>query len=282
MTIELSSDRRIPIGSIAMAILASLLLMACAQAPIDANSKLPPISNSSPNAAFEAQQRDQALGAIARGHFAEAAIAWEILTVLRPDAVYYRERMQLANSRAKSVAAECIQNGNTARARGKIDAAAGWYLQALAADPENASAAESLRAVERERNKRSYLNKSSRITQMRRTMAYGEEPSPSGSIDLNDFEHATLLSRQGDHAEAMRLLERYLVGYSGDEAAHRKLADASCQYADKYSTSASAMDVNAALEKCQRYDPSNVTAKQGLVQLKQSRAADQTPDTGTP
>jgi tetratricopeptide (TPR) repeat protein len=120
---------------------------------------------------YELQQRERA-GSLARqGRLAEAALTWEVLATIRPNVPEYRERLAELQKQIGSGAAERMQRGEQAMARGQVDAAMQQFLAALALQPDNARAADALRAAERERIKRSHLGKLSRNTLTRRAMS---------------------------------------------------------------------------------------------------------------
>ena len=70
---------------------------------------------------------------------------------------------------ANSVA---LQRAALAQKHGEFDTATTNYLLVLSLQPDNAQAADALRAIERDRNKRSYLGKLSRVTLARRPSAH--------------------------------------------------------------------------------------------------------------
>ena len=102
------------------------------------------------------------------GQWADAAWAWEVLVVLRPAHAPYRERAAALRQRIAAAVAEQLERAEAAQRRGAPDQAATHYLRALALQPDHAQAADALRALERERNRRMYLGKPSRLTIQRR------------------------------------------------------------------------------------------------------------------
>ena len=128
-----------------------------------------------------------------------------------------------------------LQRGAQALKRGDLDAAAVQYLGALSLQPDHAQAADALRQIERERNKRSYLGKHSRLTLTRRavTEAQMANPAPAVPLDRNEVEHAAMLATQGELDDAIALLERHLSIDKRDAAACQLLADVYFQKAEK-------------------------------------------------
>jgi len=125
---------------------------------------------------WELAQRERAELLTRQGQLAEAALVWEVLKTIRPQISDYRHRWQALQVQIGQAVAERLQQADAAQARGQPDAAARGYLSALALQPGNTRAADGLRAIERERNKRNHLGKLTRHTLTRRAMAEAEMP----------------------------------------------------------------------------------------------------------
>ena len=125
---------------------------------------------------WELTQRERAESLTRQGQLAEAALVWEVLKTIRPQVSDYRNRWQALQVQIGQAVAERLQQAEAANARGQLDAASRGYLSALALQPGNPRAADGLRAIERERNKRNHLGKLTRHTLTRRAMAEAEMP----------------------------------------------------------------------------------------------------------
>jgi tetratricopeptide (TPR) repeat protein len=219
---------------------------------------------------FEQRQREQALAFARRQRLADAALTWEVLLVLRPDSSEYRERLAETRRQIDALGAERLARALPAAQRGDLDGATQQYLAILALQPTSEPAADALRALERERNRRNYLGKSSRITLTRRAAADAEmAASPAGMASGNELEHATLLAGDGEFDEAIALLERRLRIDRRDAPARRLLARI---YFGKAGV-VLARDRNgaiAALEKSARLDPEDSQAATRLRQLRKA------------
>ena len=115
-------------------------------------------------AAFERTQQERALQFTQQGRYAEAVDAWEVLVLLRPEATAYRDKLEQAQAKAESDAGDHLRRADQARRRGDLDGAQTQYLLVLQQQPDQVQAADALRAIERERNRRSYLGRLSRVT----------------------------------------------------------------------------------------------------------------------
>ena len=224
-----------------------------------------------PQSAYEQQLRDRALAFMRQKRLADAVIAWELLTVLRPDIADYRERLADAQRQIDAAVAERLPRAAQAAQRGEIDNATQLYLAVLALQPLNEATADALRALERERNKRNYLGKLSRATLTRREMADAEMPAnlsagSGGLAGRNEVEHAALLAGDGEYDDAIGLLEHRLVLDSKDLAARRLLADVFYRKAESLLPRDRAGAL-AALEKSARTYPADARAANRIKQL---------------
>ena len=252
-----------------------LALAACSSEPIMSTAVQDdevPVAGSrgtSDAGTFEQRLRERASTQGRQGRLAEAATSWEILTVLRPDSREYRERLDDTRRLIDTAVPERLQRGAQALKRGETDVATAHYLAALALQPDNAQAAEALRSIERERNKR-LLGKPSRLSLTRRTLQESQmatAPGIANPLDRNELEHAAMLGAQGEFDEAIGLLERHYAADKRDTAACHLLADMYYQKAEKL-LARDKPGAIAALEKNQRLDPSNTRAAARLKQLK--------------
>ena len=224
-----------------------------------------PSTAQSPNPAFERKQRARALLLARQGQLGDAALAWEVLTVLRPDATEYRDRLAETRRQVDAAVAERLPRAAQAQQRGELDAATQQYLAVLALQPEQAQAAEALRAIERERNKRNHLGKYSRLTLTRRSIA--EATVPAAAPESNELEHASILASQGDVDDAIAVLERRVAADKRDDAARRLLADIYFQKGDRLAVR-DKKSAAAALERSLRLDPGHVRATALLKQVR--------------
>ncbi len=233
-----------------------------------------PRKAASPQSEFEARQKERAITLGRQGRLADAAVAWEILGVLRPDVPEYREQWSRTQSQIEAGVAERLQRATQAQRRGELDVAAQGYLAVLALQPEHAQAADALRAIERERNKRNVLGRAARLAPTPRTPAPARPPvvepaaaNAASPSDRNDLEHAAMLTIQGDHDDAIQLLEKRLANSRQDEVARSMLADAYFQKAEELAPRDKPGAI-AVLEKSVRLDPAHPLAAARLKQLR--------------
>jgi len=224
-----------------------------------------PAAAQSPHLVFERKQRERAQLLARQGRLGEAVLAWEVLTVLRPDATEYRDRLADLRRQLDAAVAERLQRGAQAQQRGELDAATQQYLGVLALQPEQTQAADALRTIERERNKRNFLGKYSRITLTKRSMA--EATMPSAAPQSNELEHASILASQGDIDDAIAVLEKRVAADKRDDAARLLLADVYFQKADKLAPRDKKAAL-AAVERSLRLEPADARALALQKQLK--------------
>ena len=268
------------------ALIAGLIAMLCGGcgtpvvqpgAPGDAD-EVPSAAVRSAVTPFEQGLRDRVATQLRQGRLGEAATSLEVLTVLRPDERDYRERLAETRRLIDAALPDRLQRGAQALKRGELDAAAVQYLAALALQPDNAAAAEALRSVERERNRRNFLGKPSRLTLTRRAAndAQAAPARPGPTLDRNELEHAAMLATQGEYDDAIALVERHLGADRRDATACKQLADLYYQKAEKQLPRDRAAAI-AALEQSLRLDGSNPRVAARLKQLRGSAAADSAP-----
>lgn len=220
-----------------------------------------------PVTSFEQGLRDRAASQGRQGRLADAAVSWEILSVLRPEDQEVRDRLGDTRRLIDAALPERLQRGAQALKRGELDAAAAQYLAALALQPTHAQAADALRTIERERNRRNFLGKPSRFTLMRRYAGAAPPSVAAKALDRNELEHAAMLGTQGEFDAAIALIEHHLSIEKRDPAACRLLADTYAQKAEGLLPTDKAAAI-ASFEKSLRLDASNARASARLRQLK--------------
>lgn len=281
-----AADRRARRGVRAVPLLFMwALLAACGsvpppQAPVDGPQDEPSsqaVVSQAPAHVFEQRQRERAASLARQGRLADAAVAWELLTVLRPESPEYRERLAEVRRQAEAAATDRMQRAAAAYKRGELDNATVHYLSVLAVQPEHAQAAEALRSIERDRNKRYYLGKLSRITLTRRATQESEVAAAPrrlqpGAADRNDLEHATMLATQGELDTAIQLLERHLAADRRDDGARLLLAEVYYQKGEKLAARDKASAI-ATLERCVRLDAAHARATALLKELRGGNGA---------
>lgn len=132
----------------------SLLLAACGTVSTPPTAGLPAAA-ATPGAVLLERRLIESLATFDRqGRLADEAISLELLVVLKPDESQYTTQLQTLRVRIAAAALDRMQRGAAAQKRGQRDAAMGHYLAALALRPDDEAAAEALRALERDRNRR--------------------------------------------------------------------------------------------------------------------------------
>jgi tetratricopeptide (TPR) repeat protein len=258
---------------------------------------LPPLGSEadlrrSPNAAFERRQLERAEAATQQGRLAEAALAYEALTLLRPDRPEYWNRLDATRRHIDAAVAERLPRAAAAAQRGDTDEAAQAYLGILALEPGHAGAAKALREMERARNERNHLGKYTRNTLTRRAMLEAEmrepdaQPQPPAAAQAapptaprppaspaarNDVEHASMLAGQGELDAAIALLDKGLARHIRNRSARVLLADLYFQRASKRRT-ADRAGALADLQRSTRLDPRHRGAAALLRDLKVPQA----------
>lgn len=246
--------------------LAAALLSACTTAPGSSAEG----REASPQSAFEQQQLALARAQAAQGHLAEAATHWEVLSVLRPKEPSYSQQLAQVRARIEREARTELSAAKAARQRGAIDEAMAHYLAALALQPDNEAAADALRAIEREHNKRDHLGRHARLTLSSRphkdSLQTGGQAANALSAQRNDLEHAALLAGQGEFDDAIKLLTQRLKARPQDADTRELLADVYYRQAEALAPRDKDGAV-AALKKCLQLQARHAPARHLLAQL---------------
>lgn len=215
---------------------------------------------------FERAQLQRATTTERQGRLADAAQAWEVLTVLRPQDAEYARRLQQLRQRIAAAAADGLARAAEEQRRGDLDRASRAYLQVLALVPDHKAAADALRAIERERNQRNFVGRFSRNTMTRGVVAEAD-PRPVASIDRNLVEHASILAGQGEIDAAIALLARPANERGADQGLRQLLGDLYFRKAELLLPQ-NAREAIAALEKSLKADPAHRAAKVRLQALR--------------
>ncbi|MDL2336201.1 MAG: hypothetical protein QFE16_00015 [Pseudomonadota bacterium] len=253
------------------------VLVGCSSAPpsLPRTAETPVSSSgSTQRSAFEQQYRDRAESATRLGPLAEAVVAWEVLTVLRPESRDYRESLADVRRQIDVAVTDRTRRAAQAQRRGDLDGAAQLYLAALAMQPDLVAAADALRGIERERVKRQQLGRPSRLILTRRAAseAMTEKPAAPTGVDRNELEHVAMLARQGELEAAIGLAERRVAADRKDDAARELLADLYQRKAEELVLARDSTGAIVLLEKSLRLDPGDARAAERLRQIKATAA----------
>lgn len=253
--------------AVALSLIASLLLLsACASVSTSTGTS----SDRLPATPFEQQQLSQARAQAAQGHLAEAATHWEVLSVLRPNEPGYARQLALVRTQIERETSVELAAARAARQRGAIDEASQHYLAVLALQPDNEAAADALRAIEREHNKREHLGRHASMTLGGRankdSLQTSGQAATALSAQRNDLEHAALLAGQGEFEDAITLLNQRLKTRPQDAATKEQLADVYFAQAEALAPRDKEGAI-AALRKCLQLQPRYAAARSRLAQL---------------
>ncbi|MFT3818693.1 MAG: hypothetical protein QM750_13805 [Rubrivivax sp.] len=212
-------------GALALAGCASRSTAPAAAEPAAGADAAEPLPADPPPPEHERLLAGRAARAEAQGRWADAALTWEVLSVLRPQDERVRERLGAARQRIDKLAGERLAAAADAQRRGELDLAVQAYLEVLALDPERRAAADALRQIERERTRRSAVGRFAAPPALRRA-AETEPPASTQAGEAaraanSQREHATMLARQGDLDGAIQLLRDSPA--LRHDAAHRSL-----------------------------------------------------------
>lgn len=148
-------------GSGAALIVLAIAIAGCAATPRP--EPIEPATVPTQSRTLEQSYRSHATELAAQQRWAEAAVQWDLLVLLRPDSKEYRKEAEGARQHGAEAAAAHLRAADEARKRGGNDQAVLYYLRALSADPGNVAAANGLKAIETERVRKAWLDRPPRI-----------------------------------------------------------------------------------------------------------------------
>lgn len=262
--------RHAPTFAVLAALAVALTLGGCANTPTDASHA------STARSSYEQMQFERAQRLTRQGDLAEAALSWEILTVLRPDDASYAAQLKQVRADADRRADSLSEQARLSSKRGAWDEASRDWLGVLALRPKDPEAADALRKLEQERNARDLLGRPSRVTMRSRAVrAYrtpGDvDPARAPAFERNDLEHASMLAAQGEYDAAIALLKEH-AGNRPDALTRDALADV------HYRKALSLVDsdpkaAQAAVSACLQWNPRHAGARKLQAQLKGARTS---------
>lgn len=147
-------------------------LWGCASPPIESPAASPDVASSAvapqstggpPGDAFEERHRARARASARDGNWADALVHWELLALVRPTNLEYRQALAETRANIARQAAHLMQTGELARKQGNLEQAELWFLRVLNVDREHAAAAQALRDMEADRTKRAYSHRPPRL-----------------------------------------------------------------------------------------------------------------------
>ncbi len=144
-------------------LLAALSAVVAACASPSVRSPEPPAAARSAIESTEETYRLRATSLAENRRWADAAVQWELLSLLRPESKDYRAEAEAALRRGADAAAAHVRAGEEARKRGNNELATTSFLRALSADPGNTAAAAGLKAIEVDRTRRAWLERMPRV-----------------------------------------------------------------------------------------------------------------------
>jgi tetratricopeptide (TPR) repeat protein len=246
-----------------VALFSAMLLACCAQVPAPPEAASPAVQQATGGGAASAQtararpfpprelpldqrERERAQTLMQENRHAEAAQHWEVLQLLHPEQPAYTEKLAEARSRATLAAAHHVQDAQRARGQGQTERAAALYLRALSADPANADAAQGLREIQSESDRRAYAGAPRGNAE---TPQRGGSRSAPSAAERRDLDSGIMLLHQGDSAAAVQALESYLRRYPRDDLGRRTLQDAYAEQARRLTQDGKKEQALAELEK---------------------------------
>jgi len=267
----------------------ALLLVCCAQAPAPSNapasapSEAPgaPVSSAQaarprpsppPDLPLDQRERERAQALMQESRYAEAAQHWEVLHMLHPEQPAYREKLAEARTHASQAASQHVQEAQQARRLGQTERAVALYLKALSADPGNSEAAQGLREIQKESDRRAYAGAPRGNSE---ASPRGASRSAPSAAERRDLDSGIMLLHQGDPAAAVQALESYVRRYPRDDLGRRTLQEAYAEQARRLAQDGKKEQALAELEKAlESRDKSSAELTRSVQSLRKEIAED--------
>jgi hypothetical protein len=229
----------------------------------------PPNPHAAALAQFELDQRARARQAQIDGRPADAQLAWAAVLALVPADAEALAGFDQAAALARNLAQERVRRAEQARARGEVEAAMRWHLEALAHDAGLAESAQALRTLERERALRnapptSFARAMSPTTQPATAAPTGSRANPFAP----ELDNAELLLAEGDLDAALALLEPVSRDPRADNTLKQRTCELLLRQAETRATSRRA-EALAAVQRCLRLLPQHAAAQRQARTLRE-------------
>ena len=145
------------IAPIAAVFGACIVLAGCASSRPAADEPVKGQARSASAIAYEERLVETAKTQDRQLHLADEKVTFELLRLLRPDDAALAAQVKDLDERIATATKEHLRLAAEAAKKGQQEVAATQYLAALALAPDDATAANALRAIEKERNRRLLL-----------------------------------------------------------------------------------------------------------------------------
>jgi tetratricopeptide (TPR) repeat protein len=220
--------------------------------------------------AFEQAQRARALAAAQQERWADALWAWDVVLALKPQDPTALSQRAAVQAAAKAATEQRQARARQARQRGDAESALRAYLEVLAIDPLDRTAADGLREIERQRTQRG------NVLAQRPSLGWAAaRPGPSApggtaSADPAEdqaLEHASLLATQGDMDAAIALLRAHASGSRASPNAKAALGELYWRQAQLAEAQGDRQKALSALRQCLQWAPGHRLASARLAAL---------------
>ncbi len=202
-----------------------------------------------------------------QGRYADALLQWKILYALRPDDSRYATRLRQTEEQIATLATQHQRSGVSALDKGDFATARHELLAALALDPTRVDVLDSLRRIEYDRVWRIQSAKLEKlkISEDRKANNVGEQ-------ERSYLELGASMLREGDYADAVREIQKYLNSYPGDLQAKKLISDAYGKLAGQQRQQGMLQNALANIEQAKRFNADTGTNRKAEQELRNALA----------
>lgn len=213
-------------------VLGCLGLAGCAEVP-------PAAPGARPYGESIEHRRQLAKSLRASGDLAAAAAQWQVLTILEPDDVFFREQLAATRAALAQAVKTNYERGLQALEDNDSEEAARLMLKVLALDPGHEPAAQALRGIEANRIARVQVARATRARRDEEQAKNHQDVATNGVAEYRrayDLEQTIEMFTAGDAQGGLRELQRYIGANPGDKAGRRRIADVVFEQGQKLDT----------------------------------------------
>ena len=203
----------------------ALVLVACAEAPVQPTAPAPRSAAAEAAATAATEHRQLARRHAQAGDIAAAAREWHIVLLLAPGDAEARKEYEVQRAAIRERVRENLQAGLAASRNGETDRATQAMLRVLALDPENAEAAKVLRDIDRQRATRIQASQAQRAARENQAnVANGSRTAAADGNETYDIEQPIEMFKAGDINGGLRDFRAFVDANPRNDAARQRIA----------------------------------------------------------
>jgi tetratricopeptide (TPR) repeat protein len=216
---------------------------------------------------------EKARDLMSRRELAKALLQWKILKTLEPKNPEFAHQLLATRTLVRTTANKHVQLGEKALRDGRISVARQEFLRALASDPTLKAPLSHLRKIERQQVTEIQMAKLQRLLKKRKAPAQ-VRMAPASSEEAYYLQLGIDLLRNGQPAESIREIQKYLNSYPDDPKARDYLSKAYLTLWVDYLEKGNVAKALAYLQEARKHQPGENSHLDRLIQETKKRLAE--------